>query len=79
MDADSTAGFHDHALGEQLDERAARDVRRSEAIAAAAVPDHVIVERVGDPEPLDVDWARARFAEYFDGVVARAGPAVGEA
>jgi len=34
---------------------------------------------VRDPEPLDVDWARARFAEYFDGVVARAGPAVGEA
>jgi beta-N-acetylhexosaminidase len=34
---------------------------------------------VRDPEPLDVEWARARFAEYFEGVVARAGPAVGEA
>ncbi|MBX7248197.1 MAG: beta-N-acetylhexosaminidase [Caulobacteraceae bacterium] len=34
---------------------------------------------VREPEPLDVEWARARFAEYFDGVVARAGPAVGEA
>lgn len=34
---------------------------------------------VRDPEPLDVDWARARFAKYFDGIVARAGPAAGEA
>jgi beta-N-acetylhexosaminidase len=34
---------------------------------------------VRDPEPLDLDWARERFARYFDGVVARAGPKVGEA
>ena len=34
---------------------------------------------VREPEPLDVEWARARFAQYFDGVVARAGPVVGEA
>lgn len=41
--------------------------------------DAALARIVRDPEPLDEAWARARFAQYFDGVVARAGPVVGEA
>ncbi len=47
-----------------------RSRRRAEAALARIVR---------DPEPLDLDWARARFAETFAGARAAPGPAAGEA